>query len=444
MARHQKGPWPQIKVQNIKKTRSQETKNLWAFAQKSSLQPGFQKTAVTMQSPLTGIRVVDLTQLLPGPLCSQHLADLGAEVIKIENPKVADATRLWGEKIKKNGYEESYMFLLLNRNKKSITLNIKRERGREILFKLLEKADVLLEGFRAGTMDELGLGYESLKEKFPRLVYCAISGYGANGPYKNLAGHDANFLARSGLLSLNGAKDGPPILPGFQVADIGGGTLVALAGILAALYAREKTGRGQFVDVSMLDGAFNFLHLYAANFLATQKNPKRGDEVLSGKLPNYSVYQTMDGRYVMLAALEERFFRTFLRQIGKEDILEGKNFHEERDLEKIRQDLMDFFSKKTMSELEPLFNMSDTCLSPVNELSDAFEDPQLKSRGLIIRLKHPKLGEYTTIGSPFVFSETKVGYRLHPPAIGEHTMEILKELGYSEGEIEDLRKNRVI
>ncbi|MCS6983697.1 MAG: CoA transferase [Leptospiraceae bacterium] len=396
-----------------------------------------------MAGPLDGVRVLDLSMLLPGPLCSQHLADMGAEVIKIENPRLGDGTRYLGEKIKQNQAEESAMFLLLNRNKKSITLNLKREGGKRVFLKLLEKTDVLLEGFRPGTMAELGLGFEDLKEKYPRLIYCAISGYGASGPLRDMAGHDGNFQARSGLLSLNKTPHGEPVLPGFQIADVAA-SFVALAGILAALYAREKTGRGQFVDVSMLDSAFNLIHLYAALYLATGKNPRPGYEVLSGKLPNYAIYKTKEGRYVMLAALEERFFRTFLRQIGKEEILEGKNWEKEEDLDYVRREISAYFRQKTLEELEDLFRHSDVCLSPVKELGEVFHDEQLKARGQIVKLPHPRLGEYTALGSPFFFSETPISYRFFPPGHGEHTKEILEGLGFSDKEMEELRQNREI
>lgn len=382
--------------------------------------------------------------LLPGPLCSQHLADLGADVIKIENPRAADGTRYVGSRIEKGEASESAMFLLLNRNKKSVTLNIKREGGRGVLLKLLEGADILIEGFRPGTMSEMGIGYEQLHERFPRLVYCAISGYGATGPDAKLAGHDANFAARSGLLSVTGTKDSAPILPGFQAGDVGGGTLVALSGILAALYAREKTGRGQFVDVSMLDGAFNFLHLYAGEAIAAQKNPKRGQEVLSGGLPNYRVYTTKDSRYVMLAALEERFFKTFLRLAGREDILTGRDMYSETDQELIAVDLSDFFLSKKRDDLIPLFENPDTCLSPVNELSEALNDRQLLARGVVRTQSHPRLGDFTTIGSPFSLSETPVTYRSHPPAHGEHTDEVLLSVGYTPEEIKQMRQKREI
>lgn len=400
-----------------------------------------------MKGPLEGIKVIDLSLLLPGPLCAQHLGDLGAEVIKVENPKVGDMVRYGGSKIEKDGFSESGMFLQVNRNKKAITINIKRPEGREVLFKLLQDADILLEGFRPGAMAKMGLGYDDLKEKFPRLIYCAISGYGATGPYVPLAGHDANYIAYSGLLGINGTEE-MPILPGFQVADIGGGTLLALSGILAALYAREKTGKGQFVDIGMMDGAFQFLSLYAGDYFASGKIPKRGKALLSGGLPNYQIYKTKDNKFVVLAALEERFFRNFLRQINREDLLDGiqlgKMQENEEALEKLKPELEKIFASKTRDEWSELFENPDVCLAPVYELNEAMEDKQAKARGLVTEIHHPKLGKIKVLGSPFHFSETPVQYRYHPPAHGEHTVEILKELGYTQEEINKLREKRAI
>ena len=391
--------------------------------------------------PLQGVRVVDLSLLLPGPLCSQHLADMGAEVIKIENPRMGDMTRHWGGKIE--GTENSAMFSLLNRKKKSVTINIKREAGREVLLKLLATSDILLEGFRPGTMSELEIGWPQLQKKFPRLIYCAISGYGATGPDKDMAGHDGNFAARAGLLGLNGPKNAAPVIPGFQVADIGGGTLVALSGILAALYAREKTGIGQFVDISMMDGAMAFLHLYAAEYIANGKKPLRGHEMLNGKLPNYNIYETKDNRFVILAALEERFFRTFLKTIDRSDLLEKTPLNEEN-LSTIHHQMIQIFKSKTLQEWKPWFEHTDCCLSPVAELDEVFEDRQLKARGMVTLQKSKTGKDFLSIGSPFVFSETPVNIHGSVPDLGENTRELLSELGYSEAELADLKEKRAI
>lgn len=393
--------------------------------------------------PLTGVKVLDLSLLLPGPLCSQHLADMGAEVIKVENPRLGDLTRYMGAKVEKDGHSETGFFLQLNRNKKSITANIKRDGGRDVILRLLADCDILLEGFRPDTLNELGIGYEQLKEKFPRLIYCAISGYGATGEYKSQAGHDANYIARAGLLGLNGVKGGPPVVPGFQVADIGGGTLTALAAILAALYAREKTGRGQFLDISMQDGAVPFLSLYMGEFVAGNKEPERGNEALSGMLPNYEVYETKDGKYVMLAALEEKFFQTFLRQIDREDLLKNMT-KDQAGFDKVKVELRAIFKTKTYIEWTPLFENEDSCFTGLSSMAEVVEDKHLRSRGLIREIDHPHLGKITVIGSPFHFSETPVTYRSAPPAQGAHTDEVLTAAGFSKEEIEELKKGKCI
>ncbi|MBN8219725.1 MAG: CoA transferase [Spirochaetes bacterium] len=393
--------------------------------------------------PLTGVKVLDLSLLLPGPLCSQHLADMGAEVIKVENPRMGDLTRYMGTKVTKGEFSETGFFLQLNRNKKSITVNIKRDGGREVIMRLLQDCDILLEGFRPDTLNELGIGYEQLKEKFPKLIYCAISGYGATGVYKEHAGHDANYIARAGLLALNGVKGGPPVVPGFQVADIGGGTLTALAAILAALYAREKTGKGQFLDISMQDGSAPFLSLYMGEFIASGKEPERGNEPLSGLLPNYQVYETKDGKYVMLAALEENFFKTFLRQIDRLDLLENMT-RDEAGFKAVHGEMVKIFKAKTYAEWSPLFENTDSCFSGLNSLAEVTQDKHLRERGMIREIDHPRLGPVTVIGSPFHFSETPVTYRTAPPAQGEHTEAVLAAAGYSAAEIEELKKQKCV
>jgi crotonobetainyl-CoA:carnitine CoA-transferase CaiB-like acyl-CoA transferase len=405
--------------------------------------------------PLAGVRVVDLSLLLPGPLCSMYLGDMGADVVKIENPRMPDFTRLMGARLGPRGQRnvdmsdpdfptsESGLYLMVNRNKRAATLNIKRPEGREVLHRLLADADILLEGFRPGTLSALGIGYPELKERYPRLIYCAISGYGASGPYENLAGHDGNYIAYSGLLDITGAPGGPPVLPGFQVADIGGGTLAAVGSILAALYARERTGRGQFLDISMMDGAFSFLSLHAGEYIATGQAPERGRMDLSGGLPNYDVYRCKDGRYVMLGALEERFFRAFLRQVGREELLDGVELTK-AGLAAVRPEIEKIFLSRDRDDWRDLFRNADTCLAPVNTIAEAFDDPQLRQRGMVQTVEHPRLGEVLQIGSPFRFSDTPCAMRLPPPGHGQHTDEILNELGYTPGQIEELRKNRAI
>ncbi|MCR9143851.1 MAG: CoA transferase [bacterium] len=406
--------------------------------------------------PLAGVRVVDLSLLLPGPLCSMYLGDMGADVIKIENPRMPDLTRMMGTRLGPDGKQnidakdpdggaesESGLYLMVNRNKRAITINIKRPEGREVLMKLLEDADVLLEGFRPGTLDAMGIGYEQLKTKFPRLIYCAISGYGASGPYEKLAGHDGNYIGYSGLLGITGLADGAPVIPGFQVADIGGGTLAAVGSILAALYSREKTGRGQFLDISMMDGAFSFLSLHAGEYVASGQSPERGKMDLSGGLPNYNVYRCKDGRYVILGALEERFFRGFLRQVDREDILDGVEMTA-AGLAAIKPQIEEIFLSRDRDDWRELFLNPETCLAPVNDIAEAFEDPQLRERGMIQTVQHPRLGEVLQIGSPFRFSDTPCEMRTPPPEHGQHTDEVLREAGFDDASLAELRKKRAI
>lgn len=414
------------------------------------------KSGTERGGPLAGVRVVDLSLLLPGPLCSMYLGDMGADVIKIENPRMPDLTRLMGTRLGPGGKHdvdakdpdggaesESGLYLMVNRNKRAITINIKRPEGREVLLKLLEDADVLLEGFRPGTLEAMGIGYEQLKEKFPRLIYCAISGYGASGPYEKLAGHDGNYIGYSGLLGITGLADGAPVIPGFQVADIGGGTLAAVGSILAALYSREKTGRGQFLDISMMDGAFSFLSLHAGEYIASGKSPERGKMDLSGALPNYNVYQCKDGRYVILGALEERFFRGFLRQVDREELLDGVELTPEG-LAAIKPEIEKIFLSRNRDEWQDLFLNPETCLAPVNDVAEAFEDPQLKERGMIQTIEHPRLGQVLQIGSPFRFSDTPCEMRTPPPEHGQHTEEVLREAGFDDEALAALRKKRAI
>jgi alpha-methylacyl-CoA racemase len=387
--------------------------------------------------PLKGVKVLDLSLLLPGPLCSMYLADLGAEVIKVENPRAADATRY----MFKSDTGVPGLYLMLNRNKKAITLNLKRKESIEIIYKLLESTDILLEGFRPTAMAEMGLGYEELSKKFPRLIYCGISGYGSEGTYRDYAGHDGNYLALSGILELTGTVDFP-VLPGFQLADVGGGSLTALAGILAALYGREKTSLGTRVDVSMMESSLQFLSLYLGIYASTGKIPERGNELLSGKLPNYSVYKLKDNRFVLLGTLEERFFRSFLRAVSLEKELETLPLTE-NNFSTWKNKLTDFFQSKTIADLDPIFKNTDACLSLIRNLKEVVEDPDLLEKGLIFYKNHPKFGKLLQLGSPFSYIR-KNEYRTHPPEHGEHTLEILKSIGYNDTELEDFKSKRVI
>jgi alpha-methylacyl-CoA racemase len=390
-----------------------------------------------MSLPLEGVRVLDVSLLLPGPLCSMYLGDLGAEVTKVENPRMPDGTRHMFRA--KNGLPG--LFLMLNRNKKAMTLNLKRKESSEILFKLLEKTDILLEGFRPGAMDEMGFGYDLLKKKFPRLIYCGISGYGIGGSMQDYAGHDGNYLALSGVLEQMGTLDAP-VLAGAQFADIGGGTLTALASILAALYQREKTGRGQKIDVSMMESSLQFLNLYIGVYLSTGKLPQRGNELLSGRIPNYNIYKVQGGRFVFLGTLEERFFKVFLRQIGKDSLLEDIPLTEEH-YQRWKEILTHFFAGQNFESLKPLFKNTECCLTPIKNIAEVLEDPELIQRKLIFEMEHPEYGIIKQIGSPFSMVRGQEA-RILPPEHGEHTEFILKGLGFSAEKIQEFVEKRLI
>ncbi|MDX1957812.1 MAG: CaiB/BaiF CoA-transferase family protein [Leptospiraceae bacterium] len=387
--------------------------------------------------PLKGVKVLDLSLLLPGPLCSMYLGDMGAEVIKVENPRVGDGTRY----MFRSSEGVPGLYLMLNRNKKAITLNLKRKESHEILYKLLENTDILLEGFRPDAMEEMGIGYDVLHKKFPRLIYCGIYGYGATGNRKDFAGHDGNYLALSGMLEQMGTIESPA-LAGFQLADIGGGSLTALAAILAALYAREKNGLGRKIDISMMESSLQFLNLYIGIYLSTGESPKRGDELLSGRLPNYNLYRVKNDRFVFLGTLEERFFRSFLRAIGQESTLseislEEKNFH------KWKRILEEFFAEESFESLSPIFENKEACLTPVKTVSEVFDDLDLKERKLFFEMEHPKFGKIKQIGSPISFLRGNES-RIIPPDHGEHTAEILQSIGIDSNKIQELRKGKII
>lgn len=386
---------------------------------------------------LSGIRILDLSQYLPGPLASQLLADLGAEVIKIEHPRLGDPTRHMGARLP--GSKLSALFYQVNRNKKSVALSIKNPAGVAVIKKIIESCDVLLEGFRPGMLDELGLGYEALRTEFPELIYCSISGYGADGPYKSRAGHDGNYLALSGLLSVNGPKE-RPVLPGFQLADLGGGTWPAVAGILAALFDRTRTGVGRRLDVGMLDGAFAFWPLQAGEYQASGVEPGRESMFLNGKFPNYRIYATQDSRFVMLGALEERFLRAFFRKLGQEQVfVELQGELRQGSFSRLEAVLGDLFAGRPMAGWEPFFADEECCLAPVLTFSEACANEQILFRKM---WQIPENGAPGMIGNPLLPGEPIC--RRMPPELGEDTEAVLSHVGFTGAELDDLHKRRVI
>ncbi|MDQ1002359.1 crotonobetainyl-CoA:carnitine CoA-transferase CaiB-like acyl-CoA transferase [Neobacillus niacini] len=376
--------------------------------------------------PLEGIRVLDLTRLLPGPYCSVLLADYGADVIKVEDPKNGDYARWYEPRVND---DQSAMFISLNRNKRSITLDLKDEKDKNAFISLVKTADVLIESFRPGVMDRLGLGYEELKVHNPKLIYCAITGYGQTGPYAKEAGHDLNFLSYSGLLHLQGAPNEKPLIPSVQIGDIGGGALMAAVGILLAIIDAKKTNTGQFVDISMLDGALSWMHTILPNYWTSGEMPNRGELTLNGGKACYEVYRTKDNRFISVGALEHKFWKNFCKVIDKEKLID--QLDEPLEQQRImKQEVQTAIQQKTLTEWLELFKGIDACVSPVLTPEELANDPQIKHRHMIEDVIHPKAGVIKQIGNPIKLSNSTVTTRRHAPGLGEHTDEILKELGF--------------
>jgi len=369
------------------------------------------------------------------------LGDLGAEVIKIEEPEQGDYARWYPPHIREIGSRH----LLLNRSKKSITLNLKKPEGRSILLKMVEKgADVLIEQFRPGVMDRLGVGYKDLEKVNPRLIYCSLTGFGQDGPYRDLAGHDINYIGIGGILGLTGPQGGPPAIPGIQIADLVAGGLYSVIGILAALMARQKTGRGQFVDISMLDGVVSLIPDAAALFFAEGESPRMGERRLTGGLPQYQTYRTQDGKYLAVGALEDKFWANLSRALGKPEWAHQVPKEKEPRTQEIKEEMTRIFLTKTRKEWLDILMKQDTCVTAVHSLEETFSDPHVLHRKMLVEIPHPKAGRIKQIGVPIKFSETPGEARTPAPEIGEHTEEILEGLGYNKKMMERLRKEGVI
>jgi crotonobetainyl-CoA:carnitine CoA-transferase CaiB-like acyl-CoA transferase len=387
-------------------------------------------------SILKGIRVLDLSRLIPGSFCTLILADLGAEVIKVEAPLMGDYERHIPPFI----HNVASRFLLLNRNKKSLTLNLKSKKGTEIFYHLAEKADVIVESLRPGKMTEMGIGYERIHETSPHLIYCSLSSYGQDGPYRNEVGHDINILAVSGVLDLMRIKGGRPLIPGFQLADTITGMYAALS-IIGALFHREKTRKGQLVDISMLDGVVSWLFNSARYHFAGETFPEGGKERLSGGLPNYNIYRTRDGKYIALGALEKKFISTLLKYLDREDLIDSEDGVTSTTVggkkqKRIRAFLRKIFLTKTRDEWVRELGSLNICLSPVNTLDEALSHPQVFHRKMVIELEDIALGKIKQIGIPLKFSETPGEIRYLAPGLGEHSLEILRNTGYNQEEID--------
>jgi crotonobetainyl-CoA:carnitine CoA-transferase CaiB-like acyl-CoA transferase len=387
------------------------------------------------------VRVLDLSRLLPGGFCSLLLADFGAEVLKVEDTGLGDYVR-WAEP-RYAGAERSAssaLFLALNRGKRSIRLNLREEAGRDVLLRLVREYDALLESFRPGVLDRLGVGYERLREENPGLVYCAITGYGQDGPYRDRAGHDMNYLGLVGLLGLTGEPDGPPLQAAGQIADLGGRALMGAFGILAALRERDRSGQGQLVDVSMADGAMSWLALVAARYLCDGVVPERGRLELAGSLICYRPYACADG-HVTLGALEPKFWQTWCRGVEREDLVERQfdppGSHTHAEVERI-------FADRTRAEWEAFAAEHDCCLEPVLGLDEALDSELARARRMVVDVDQPGAGPVSLLGVPIKLDRTPGAPAGPGPALGEHTDAVLAELGYSDAEREALEASGAV
>lgn len=390
------------------------------------------------QHALSGIRVLDLSRLLPGPYCSMLLGDLGAEVIKVEDAATGDPTRWNTPRVNK----QSSAFQQVNRNKKSIAIDLKNPDGRELFLKMARRADVILEQFRPGVVDRLGVGYPVVSELNPRIVYCSLTGFGQNGPHRGRSGHDLNYLALSGVLGLINDERGKPVVPGIQVADLAGG-MIAAFGILAALMARQTTGRGQLVDVSMYDVMMAMLPIPASQQFAGKALGVGQKYILSGEYPFYNIYETADGKYMSLGALEPKFWQGFCRHVVREDLIERQYDDRER-REDLFNEVRTIFKSRTQAEWVEFMRDADACCEPVLSMEEAFVHPQAVAREMVMEAQHPTEGRVHQLGFPVKLSETPPRVTLQSPGYGEHTDEVLAELGLSDDEIKSLKDSGAV
>ena len=391
-----------------------------------------------MAMALEGIKVLDLTRLAPGPYCTMFLADLGADIIKIE-PGGGRAQAFSGAL----GGEERRAYDAENRNKRSIVLNLKAEEARQVFYELAKDADVIVEEFRPGVVKRLGVDYDTIKKMNPRIVYCSVTGYGQDGPYQELSGHDINYISIAGAQSIVGERDGPPAVIGNLIADYAAGGMQGAIGILAALMARERTGKGQYVDISMTDGVLSLMHAEAAQYFSSGFVPTRGDILSFGGMPFYNIYETKDGKYVSLGALEPWFYQNLCNALGREDF-GPHEFDKGEKREEIFAFFRETFRTKTRDEWVEMLRQADVPVAPVYSLDEVFTDPQMLHRKMVLELDHPKMGKVKQVGVSIKLSDTPGGVRSLAPVAGQHTDEILAGLGYSKEKIEELRSSGAV
>ncbi|MET3317155.1 UNVERIFIED_ORG: crotonobetainyl-CoA:carnitine CoA-transferase CaiB-like acyl-CoA transferase [Peribacillus simplex] len=395
-----------------------------------------------MNGALDGVRIIDVSRVLAGPFCSMILGDLGADVIKIEHHESGDETRGWGPPFAQG---ESAYYLCANRNKQSMTLNLKSEKGKEIFRKLVSSGDIVVQNFKTGTLEKMGIGYEELKEFNPQLIMASITGFGLTGPYKDLPGYDYIIQAMSGLMSITGETDGSPIKVGVAIADILTG-LYTCIGILSALHHREKTGEGQEIDISLMDCQVSSLVNVASNYLFNGITPER----MGNQHPNIVPYQTFhasDGELVVAVGNDEQF-RRFTYVLERPDLAEQEQFKRNENRLLNKEELIpiveDLLKRKTKKEWKVLLDDAGIPNGPINTIAEMLEDPQIKARDMLVNMEHPTVENLRVTGSPLKLSKTPVTMRKHPPLYGEHTDSILAGIGYKPDEIIKFKQNKII
>ena len=380
---------------------------------------------------LDDVRVLDLTRLLPGPFCTLLLADFGADVVKVEDTAGGDYMRWMPPLVD----DYSAMFHPLNRNKRSLAIDLKNPLGREAFLRLAATADVVVESFRPGVMDRLGIGFAALQDVNPRLVLCSISGYGQDGPFRDRAGHDLNYAAVAGVLLLGGSAGNAPAMPGLQVGDLGGGALDAALAIMIALHHATRTGRGQHCDISMVDGLVSWTAVHASQLFATGEVPGPGDGMLTGRYPCYRIYACADG-YLSVGALEPKFWREFVEVIGLPELAESGLIDGEEGQRTVAA-VQALLRTRTRAQWEEVLAGHDVCVEPVLDIGETFEHPQVRSRGM--RLDAGDGRPTAQTGFPIRLTDSPARYRGAAPRYGEHTDEVLTEAGYGTEQLASLR-----
>lgn len=398
-----------------------------------------------MATPLSGIKVLDLTRLAPGPFCTMILGDFGADIIRVQEPgpptgRRAEQAGMAGTKMVGAGGSAAHN--ALHRNKRSIGINLKDKEAREIFYQLVKQSDVLVEEMRPGVAKRLGIDYDTLKQMNPRLIYCAVTGYGQTGPYAKLAGHDLNYIAQAGALGLIGAKDGTPVIPQNLIADYAGGGMHGAIGVMMALFAREKTGRGQLVDIAMLDGSMYLITQFLSAYYGSGEIPERGNSFAGGGLPYYNVYTTKDEKHITLGSIEPWFFANLCRSVGREDLIDKQNDKDKH--EEIAAFLKETMKTKTRDEWFTRLNETDQCVGKMLGLEELQDDPQVQARNMIVDLERVDGTPVRQVGIGPKLSDTPGSVRDIAPTLGQHTDEILSDLGILKENITHLRESGAV